>query len=70
MNESPDAHAKTLQEERPPRPTYIPAAMAMSIMFTVWGITTHWLMSVAGIALMTASLWAWVNEIRRAWRES
>ena len=70
MNETPNANTESMQDERPPRPTYVPAAMAMSIMFTVWGITTYWVMSVAGISLMTVSLWTWVNEIRRTWRTS
>ena len=56
--------------ETPPRPTYVPAAMALSIMFTLWGITTHWLMSAAGLGLMTWSLYAWVREVRHAWRKS
>jgi hypothetical protein len=57
-------------DTRPPRPTYVPAAMALSIMFTVWGINTHWLISAAGIGLMTWSLWAWIREIRHSWRSS
>lgn len=58
------------RDDTPPRPTYVPAAMALSAMFTVWGVTTHWLVTVAGVGLMTWSLWAWVGEIRRAWRTS
>ncbi len=58
------------RDDKPPRPTYVPAAMALSIMFIVWGVTTHWLISAAGVGLMTWSLWAWVGEIRRTWRTS
>jgi len=58
------------RDDKPPRPTYVPAAMALSIMFIVWGVTTHWLITAAGVGLMTWSLWAWVGEIRRAWRTS
>jgi len=55
--------------EHTPRPTYAPAALALAIMFTVWGITTHWTMSVAGLGLMAWALGTWINEIRNEWNE-
>ena len=51
--------------ETAPRPTYAPAAMAMGVMMLLWGIVTHWIMSLAGASLMIWSLWTWVNEIRK-----
>ncbi|PQO40581.1 hypothetical protein DTL21_01235 [Bremerella cremea] len=51
-------------EEAPPRPTYAPAAMALGVMMLLWGVTTMWIMSVAGLGVMIWSLWTWMNEIR------
>ena len=56
--------------EIPPQPTYAPAALAMGVLFTLWGVTTHWFMSAAGIGLIAWSLISWVNDIRRHWRAS
>jgi hypothetical protein len=55
--------------EAPPRPTYAPATMALSIMFTIWGILTHWTMSLAGVGLLIFALGMWINEVRHEWSE-
>lgn len=56
--------ATTAQEAAPPRPTYAPAGMALGIMMLLWGVTTMWIMSIAGLGVMIWSLWTWMNEIR------
>lgn len=45
------------------RPTYAPAALAMGITMTAWGLLTHWSMSVLGAALAIAALGAWISDI-------
>ncbi|RCS54060.1 hypothetical protein DTL42_02590 [Bremerella cremea] len=60
-NETP---ATTVEEAAPPRPTYAPAGMALGIMMLLWGVTTMWIMSIAGLGVMIWSLWTWMNEIR------
>ncbi len=54
--------------ESPPKPTYVPAAMAMGIMMVFWGILTHWTMSLGGSLLVVWALWTWMNEIHQAWK--
>ena len=54
--------------EPPPKPTYVPAAMAMGIMMAFWGILTHWTMSLGGSLLVVWALWTWMNEIHQAWK--
>lgn len=51
-------------------PTYSPAALAMGITFLLWGILTHWSMSLIGSAVIVGALWSWMNEIRNSWSES
>ncbi len=51
-------------------PTYSPAALAMGITFLLWGILTHWSMSLIGAAVIVGALWSWMNEIRNSWSES
>ncbi|WP_298867197.1 hypothetical protein [uncultured Gimesia sp.] len=51
-------------------PTYSPAALAMGITFMLWGILTHWSMSLIGVAVIVGALWSWMNEIRNSWSES
>jgi hypothetical protein len=53
-------------ESEAPRPTYAPAAMAMGVMMLLWGVTTMWIMSLAGAGLIVWSLWTWIEEIRKA----
>ncbi len=60
----PESHETAAAEAVPPRPTYAPAAMALGVMMLMWGITTMWIMSVAGLGVMAWSLWTWMNEIR------
>ena len=36
----------------------------LGIMMLLWGVTTMWIMSIAGLGVMIWSLWTWMNEIR------
>ena len=53
---------------RAPAPTSAPAGIALGVAMGLWGIVTHWLMTVAGAALFVVSLWCWIAEIRLDWR--
>lgn len=58
-----------MKEAPAPQPTYAPAAMALGIMMLLWGITTMWIMSLAGLGVMAWSLWMWINDIRLDWKK-
>jgi len=58
-------------EPRPRRsvqPTYTPAAMALGIVLSLWGLLTSWVLLVAGLVLFVESAGGWVGEILRAHR--
>ena len=55
-------------EEMPPPPTYVPAAMAMAVTLSVWGILTHWSMSIVGVGLFVWALYQWMCEVCAVWR--
>lgn len=63
-----DSENSSDRNEIAPDPTYVPAAVAMAITLMVWGILTHWVMSLAGVSLLTWALWKWMNEICNQWR--
>ncbi|GAA4420972.1 MULTISPECIES: hypothetical protein [Bremerella] len=50
-------------------PTYAPAAMALGVTMLLWGITTMWIMSAAGFAVMVYALWSWIIEISHDWKK-
>ncbi|MCA9101778.1 MAG: hypothetical protein R3C10_11170 [Pirellulales bacterium] len=56
-------------EQSPPEPSYAPAAMAMGIAMTAWGILTHWTISLIGAALVVWALWTWMTEVCHTWSE-
>lgn len=64
-----ETEVATTHEAPTPQPTYAPAAMALGIMMLLWGVTTMWIMSVAGIGVMTWALWMWINDIRLDWKK-
>lgn len=64
QNAAPESAEPAATEEAAPRPTYAPATMALGVMMLLWGVTTMWIMSVAGLGVMICSLWIWMNEIR------
>ncbi len=64
-----ETEAAKTHEAPTPQPTYAPAAMAVGIMMLLWGITTMWIMSVAGLGVMSWSLWMWINDIRLDWNK-
>jgi len=52
------------------RPTYAPAALAMGVAMTAWGLLVHWSLSLSGAALLAWALARWVGEIATAWRNA
>ena len=53
-----------------PGPTYIPSALALGVMLGFWGIMTHWVMSLGGVALFVWALSTWMREICHDWRRA
>jgi redox-regulated HSP33 family molecular chaperone len=70
-------HPEPPGETEPPRPTYAPAAMALGVAMTAWGMLTFSLttnsltfMSVMGAGLVAWALWSWMREVAIEWRNS
>jgi hypothetical protein len=49
--------------EKLPHPTWVPAALALGIVFLLWGIATTWLISGVGFVLFLLSLAQWIREL-------
>ena len=47
-----------------PPPTYWPAAMALGITWTFWGVVTSWIVLGVGLGLFTLALVCWIGELR------
>jgi hypothetical protein len=60
-NRSLERHSST------PRPTAVPAALAMSVTLLASGIVTHWSMSLVGVGLFVWALGSWMREICYQW---
>ncbi len=54
--------------EGAPRPTHAPPAVALAIVLTLWGVTTTWIVSAAGLGLLVWALAIWIGDIREQWR--
>lgn len=52
--------------DRLPRPTYAPAALALGIVFFLWGFVTTWIVGLVGFALIAVALAVWIKEVQRA----
>jgi hypothetical protein len=47
-----------------PRPTYVPAAMAFGVTFSMWGLVTSPVVLVVGLVVIAVSLAGWIGELR------
>ncbi len=47
-----------------PRPTYHPAAMAFGLTLFFWGLVTSPVVLGAGLVVIAASLYGWIEEMR------
>ena len=47
-----------------PRPTYVPAAMALGLTFFFWGFVTSPVVLIMGLLVITFALASWVREMR------
>ncbi len=65
FNEPPLPHTEwdPLPPERPPRPTYCPAGMALGAVLIFWGIITSWVILLVGFGLFAVTLGGWIAEI-------
>ena len=52
-----------------PRPTYMPAALALGIVLLVWGVVTTFWISGVGLILSALALAGWIGELRHERRE-
>lgn len=48
-----------------PQPTYWPAAMALGIVFILWGFTTTLIITGVGLAIFAVSMAGWIREVQR-----
>jgi len=48
-----------------PRRTLWPAAAALGMVLTLWGVVTVYLVAAVGIALLSVSVLGWIEELRR-----
>lgn len=51
-----------------PRPSFAPIAMSLGVLMLVWGILTHWSMSLFGIGVIVGSLFMWMDQVCQQWR--
>jgi hypothetical protein len=47
-----------------PRPTYVPAAMALGLTFFFWGFVTSPVVFIMGLLVIAFALASWVREMR------
>jgi hypothetical protein len=52
-----------------PKPTYWPFFFALGLTFLLWGIVTHWIISITGFVVMVYALVCWINILRDEARE-
>jgi hypothetical protein len=60
----PRAGWNKAKPESIPRPTVWPAALALAITFTAWGLVTSPIVLAVGVLLFAVSLGGWIGEIR------
>jgi hypothetical protein len=60
----PDADWSQARPEMIPRPTYLPAAMAVGITLLLAGIVTSPVVIVTGVLVVAVSLAGWIGEMR------
>lgn len=47
-----------------PRPTVWPAAAALGIVFTLWGVVTTSLIATVGLIVLAIATLGWIGELR------
>jgi hypothetical protein len=55
----------TGEEIHLPGPTILPLLTAAGITLALVGVTTYWILSVAGGLLTLACVWRWIGDTRR-----
>lgn len=46
-----------------PRPTYVPFLLAFSLLLLCWGLLASWILSIAGVAGISISIYGWIKEL-------
>lgn len=54
----------TPQPEKVPKPTYMPATLALGVTVLFWGLVTTYLLSLVGLALIITAMFFWIGDIR------
>lgn len=52
-----------------PRPTWWPAALALGIVFVLWGVVTSLIIMAVGVAVFAVALAGWLGEMRHERRQ-
>jgi hypothetical protein len=55
----------TGEEVHLPGPSILPLLTAAGITLALVGLTTYWILSVAGVLLTIACVWRWIGDTRR-----
>ncbi len=50
-------------QEIPP-PTFWPFILSFGVVFLFWGIITSFIVSLAGVIIMTISIAGWISDLR------
>jgi sensor domain CHASE-containing protein len=51
-------------DEKIPRPTFWPAALALGTVLMFWGSVTSWIVAAVGLILLAVSVAGWLGEMR------
>jgi hypothetical protein len=63
--ETQDQAPPTGEEIHLPGPSILPLLTAAGITLALVGLTTYWILSVAGGLLAIACVWRWIGDTRR-----
>jgi hypothetical protein len=51
-------------DEKIPRPTFWPAALALGTVLLLWGLVTSFIITTVGFVLLFLSIAGWLEEMR------
>jgi len=51
-------------DEKIPKPTFWPAALALGAVLTLWGLVTSFIVATVGLLLLILSISGWLEEMR------
>ncbi len=54
----------SVPDEKMPRPTFWPAALALGTVLLLWGLVTSFILTSVGLLLLVLSITGWLEEMR------